>query len=329
MENTQLITPEEIARRQERANRMDQAAGVARNSFDSIKIVKVHNPNKDKPSEIGAVIGDLVSSVKTENGFENAIEKRPMDGIILKVRWYLKNKFKFSNRKLTSTEFDSFSPNELITIKEIETENDKVKFTPIFTGNYKEVNAKFSLRDEMGDEEKKLDLCCALYVLTNFEEKTIVKVDFKGMSRSNFFLYMKNFNKKLGESMTQMYTAFDSEVNTHNSLGKAMQSPVAAITFTKKMFVPEARMDELEAIQQELTEALNKRDEAFGSPMAKIEEGAQIDQLGDGSQSIPLETSQVSNESIPVIQLDDEIEQDKLLDTDSIDEIKIDGSSPY
>lgn len=315
-----LITPEEVERRQQRAERMDFVAGVKRTSFESIPTITVFNES-DKPSEIGAKMGDLMKSVRNENGFENSVIERPMNGIVLKVRWYLKNKFKFNKQRLMSTEFDNFSPGVKIIIKEIITEDEKTTFNPIFKGNYKEVNDRFSLSDGL-ETEKKLDLYGALYVLTNFEEKTIVKVTFKGMSRSNFFYYMKVFDKKSGESMTQMYTKFDSQINTLNSIGKTMKQPVAAMTFAKNGFVKEDRLDILEEIQLEITNALRERDEAFNGKENNTNE------LQEGVQENPLDNSIQENptEEIPTIQLDQEDIKQAKIELDDIDTMKVEDS---
>jgi hypothetical protein len=301
----ELMSPEELQRRQERTQRMDARAGVKQMTFESMKVIKVYNPS-DTESELGAKLGNFVGSVRTENGYVNSIEKKPMMGVILKVRWYLKNKFKFNNTRLVSTEFDNFSDGVQITVKEITKENEKTIFTPIFTGNYKQVNEKFSLKEEDGTVvEKKMDLCCALYVVTDLKNKEMVKLDFKGMSRSQWFDYMKMFNKRDGESLTQMYTLFDSVIFTKNSTGKTMQAPVAAFSFEKQGFVAEDELDNLEAIQEEFEAELAKRDTLFGAPkLAPVDDFSQPKQLGYGSQA--------STESIPTIQLDDEIEIDEL-----------------
>ena len=305
----ELMNPEELKRRQERAERMDARAGVKSASFESMKTIKVYNPS-DTESELGAKLGDFVGSVRTENGYLNSIEKKPLMGIIIKVRWYLKNKFKFNGTRLISTEFDNFSDSVQITIKEITKENDKTTLTPVFTGNYKQVNYKYSLKEEDGTvAEKKMDLCCALYVVTDMNKKEVIKLDFKGMSRSQWFDYMKKFNKKLGESITQMYTIFDSVIFTENSTGKTMQAPVAAFSFSKQGFVAEEELDKLEAIQQEFEEELAKRDTLFGVPakIAPVDDYAQPAIENDGSQPAQIE-------ELPVINLDDEIDESTLFE---------------
>lgn len=314
MENTQVMSPEELQRRQERAQRMDSRAGVQQMTFESMKVLKVYNPS-ETASELGATIGDFVGSIKTENGYLNSIEQRPMMGVILKVRWYLKSKWKFQNTKenpnghtFISNEFDNFSPSQFIIVKEIIRDGDKTTFTPVFSGNYAQIGEKYALKDEDGTiVEKKLDLNVALYVVTDIKNEEIVKVDFKGMSRSNFFYFMKTFNKREGESLTQMNTLFDSKINTHNSTGKLMQSPVAAFTFTKGMFVSESELDSLEELQVKFEEELAKRSSLFGdAPKEKISPVDDTQQLGYRSEQ-PSPT-----EELPTINLDDEKELEEL-----------------
>jgi len=303
----ELMNPEELKRRQERAERMDAVAGVKQQSFESMKVIKVYNPS-DTESELGAKLGDFVSSIRTENGYLNSIESRPKMGVIIKVRWYLKNKFKFNNQRLISTEFDNFADSNQIVVKEIVKEGEKTVFKPVFLGNYKQVNEKFSLKDDTFIE-KKLDLYCSLYVLTDVKSKEVVRFDFKGMGRSAFFDFMKKFNKKQGESMTQMYTTFDSVINTTNSTGKTMRVPVAALSFVKNGFVAEHELDDVEAIQKEFQQDLEKKDALFGVPakIAPVDDYSQPAIESDGSQPAQMET-------LPTINLDDEIDESTLFE---------------
>jgi hypothetical protein len=301
MELQKIISPEETKEVEEISQRMAQRAGISTTSYETIPTIKVYNPSSDAVQDSSFTIGDFVSSKKTQDGWENEVYPKPITGIIMKVRMFLKTKFKYSGpgkQNLTSNEFDSFADSGIIIIKErTVSQEGKTIFEPIFTGNYKQVNDKYSLKDET-TIEKKLELFYALYVLV--DNKKVIRLEFKGVSRSNFFDYMREFTRIGGDFMTSYYTVFDTEISTTDMNGKARKSPIAAMKFTKGDFPGLATIKQIEEIQNQFEQELQKRDEFFGNkPVKMVTEGIDTD-YPDNSNQVAIE------EAIPTINLDDE-----------------------
>jgi hypothetical protein len=253
-----LIVPEEEAI----AQRMAERAGENTRTYTIMPTITVYNPSKTAQDST-LKIGDLVKTIRTEQGYETEKYERPFKGIILKVRMFLKLKYKYAEGKpaIVTNEFDSYADSEMIFVKEKGIEKDAT-FKEVFMGNYKQVNDKYSLKSDT-EIEKKLDLHHAIYVLKDLESKEIVRIDSKGLSRSNFFDYMNQFSRRGGDFMSAQWTTFDSMVSDKDYKGKPRQAPIAAITFTKG----EKNIDpkKAEEIQIEFEKQLLERDILFGS----------------------------------------------------------------
>lgn len=281
-----LVVPEQEAI----AQRMAERSGENTRTYTIMPTITVYNPSK---TEKGSMfdIGDLVKTVKSDQGYETEKYEKPFKGIILKVRMFLKLKYKYAEGKpaLITNEFDSYSDSEPIIVKEKGLDKDS-KFEPVFTGNYKQVNDKYSLKSDT-EIEKKLDLHHAIYILRDLGSKEVVRIDSKGLSRSNFFDYMNIFTRRGGDFMSSHWTSFSSMVSDKDYKGKPRQAPIAALTFekTEKLSLEEAKR--AEEIQLEFGKQLLEKDVFFGN--VKKEESTQIEQPDP-------------NSDIPTINLDEE-----------------------
>jgi len=290
-----LVTNEE----NEISQRIAQKAGENIQSYTSLSTLTIYNPSNDgKESEFK--IGDFIKSTKTAQGYTNEKYKKPFDGIILKVRMFLRLKYKYAEGKpnILTNEFNSYNDTELISVKEQDAEG---KYQPVFVGNYKEVNNKYSLKDDT-EIEKKLELHHAIYVLTDFKTRNIVRIDSKGVSRSNFFDYMNDFTRQDGDFMSTTMTKFSSILSDKTYTGKTRKSPIAAFSFTKKDKLSLKQLQELENIQTEFNAELEKLDEFFGSKLGKKEAPLKED------------TPAKEKEEIPIIQIDEEEEEVNIKD---------------
>lgn len=249
------------------SQRMAQRAGENMQSFTIMPTLTVYNPSKSG-IETPFQIGDIVSTVKTQAGYESEKYERPFRGVILKVRMFLKLKYKYAEGKpgIVTNEFDSYADDELITVKK--QDEDKI-YQPEFIGNYKQINEKYSLKDDT-TIEKKLDLHHAIYVLTDIDSKTVMRIDSKGLSRSNFFDYMNKFSRRKGDFMSAHWTNFDSEISDTDFRGKPRQAPIAAFKFEKSDRLVLEEMKRIEEIQVEFEKQLIERDKMFSGE--KVEE---------------------------------------------------------
>jgi hypothetical protein len=299
-ENKQLISQEQISEAEEIAQRMSQRAGENTSTYSIMPTITVYNPSKDS-KDTSLVAGDIVKTIKTQQGYETEKYEKPFNGIILKVRMFLKLKYKYAEGKpgIITNEFDSYSDDEMITVKKQDMES---KYQPEFTGNYKEVNDKYSLKGDT-EVEKKLDLHHAIYVLRDLDSKEVIRIDSKGLSRSNFFDYMNSFSRKGLDKMSSTWSTFDSIISNTDFNGKPRQIPIAAFSFTKGSQLSLEELKKAEEVQIEFEKQLKERDTMFGDKAKIVTEGIDA----------PVK------EDIPTIQLD-EVEEASLLPKEGEDD---------
>ena len=273
------------------AQRMAERAGENTRTYEIMPTITIFNGNK---SGDGLPIGSFIKGIKTEQGYSNEEYAKPVKGILIKVRMFLKLKFKYAEGKpqLVTNEFDSYADDDLIFVKEKKRE-EGAKYEEVFVGNYKQVNDKYSLKNDEGEvEDKKLELHHALYVL-DLETGEIVRFDSKGLSRSNFFSYMNSFSRRGLDKMSSTFTVIDSEISDTDFNGKPRKTPIAAFSFTKAEQLTVEQLRKAEEIQIEFEKQLRERDKMFGNAKDEI---APVDSV---EQVEPQET-------LPVINLDDE-----------------------
>ena len=271
------------------AQRMAERAGENTRTYEIMPTITIFNGNK---SGEGLPIGSFIKGIKTEQGYSNEEYAKPVKGILIKVRMFLKLKFKYAEGKpqLVTNEFDSYADDDLIFVKEKKRE-EGAKYEEVFVGNYKQVNDKYSLKNDKGEvEDKKLELHHALYVL-DLETGEIVRFDSKGLSRSNFFAYMQSFSRRGLDKMSSTFTVIDSEISDTDFNGKPRKTPIAAFSFTKAEQLTVEQLRKAEEIQIEFEKQLRERDKMFGNAKDEI---------------APVVEQPEPQESLPVINLDDE-----------------------
>lgn len=294
----ELSTLEKVKEEAEIKQRMAERANERLNSFQLMPTLTVANSGSDKSQESKFNPGDFILSTKSESGYENEVYDKPFQGIIIKVRMFLKTKYsaieKGSPLYITD-EFDSYSALECISVKE----KKEDKFEKVFEGDYHSVVKEYTEKGKF-TEEKILDLHHAIYVLTDIENKTVIRIDSKGKSRGRFFDFMNSFKRGTGEYMSSTMSSFDSIQETTDWKGKPLQKPIYAINFSKIRPLTSEELRKVDEIQQEFDSQIKARDIMFREDR---DESKQIE--------APVE-NQEKGEEIPVIQIEEEINQPTL-----------------
>jgi hypothetical protein len=294
----ELSTLEKVKEEAEIKQRMAERANERLNSFQLMPTLTVANSGSDPSQESKFNPGDFILSTKSEAGYENEVYDKPFQGIIIKVRMFLKTKYsaieKGSPLYITD-EFDSYSALENISVKE----KKEDKFEKVFQGDYHSVIREYTEKGKF-TEEKILDLHHAIYVLTDIENKTVIRIDSKGKSRGRFFDFMNSFKRSAGEYMSSTMSSFDSIQETLDWKGKPLQRPVYAIDFSKVRPLTSDELRKVDTIQQEFDAQIKAKDIMFKE---EKDESKQIE--------APVE-NQDKAEEIPVIQIEEEIKQPTL-----------------
>jgi hypothetical protein len=273
------------------AQRIADRAGENTRTYEVMPTITIFNGNK---SGDGLPIGSFIKCIKTEQGYSNEEFPKPLKGILIKVRMFLKLKFKYAEGKpkVVTNEFDSYSDDYLIFVKEKKRE-EGAKYEEVFVGNYKQVKEKYSLKNDQGKvEDKKLELHHAIYVL-DIETGEIVRFDSTGLSRSHFFEYINSFSRRGLDKMSSTFTVIDSELSDTDFNGKPRKTQIAAFSFTKSDQLTVDQLIKVEKIQIEFEKQLRERDKMFGNAKEEI---VPVDSV---EQPEPQKT-------LPVINLDDE-----------------------
>jgi hypothetical protein len=275
-------------------------------SFTSLPIIMVHNNKTNKEFEVG----DLVKSVRTQSEYENEKQDKPFKGVISKVRMYLKTKFKAKEmgaKEYISDEFEAFD--DLITLKEKKGEGKDVKYEIVEQNNYKNLQDAHSSVNKYDKVEKELDLIYSLYVATDLDTPSVVKIICRGTSRSLLFDYMKEFSRKDGDHMSSHWTQFDTEMIDTNFRGEPLQNPVAAISFTKMNMMTLDEMRKAVSVQV----ALEKEFERFESSPTQVE-----------TSSVKSIEQPAPQEELPTINIDDDQPTEiPTVEDKKVDEVKL------
>lgn len=295
----ELISQEQINQKKAMLSQMAENAGEKGVSFISIPTISVFNQDPNNKSTDFSE-GDLVITKKVDKDYIKNKYTNPFYGIILKTRMQLKAKpgeVKKGADMLISNEFDSYTT-DIITVKKKDYQG---KYVVDFTGTYKEVKENYTETLRSGAKAYALDLHHSIYVLVNIEEPTIIKIDAKGTSRSEYFDYMNSFDRSVGEHMIGIWTEFGSKLIEKDWQGNALRFPVYAMSFTKSKEFSFDDLKKVQSIQNEFNRQLEEMEEAFSkSETKKLSEGEQPEPKDDGSQEIA--------EEIPVINIDEEDE---------------------
>jgi len=247
------------------AERLAQGAGESMSAYRMLPSITVHNDKTNKDYEVG----DIIKSVKTQNGYENEKFEKPFKGVITKVRMYLTTKFKAKEQGAPDRITDEFEAyDDLITLKE----KRDGKYEIVEQDNYKNIQDKYSSENKYGKVERELDLVYCLYTITDLNAPELARILAKGTSRSNLFSYMKEFSRREGDFMSSHWTEFNTEMVEKNFRGEPMQFPVAAITFTKKELMSLEELRKAVDIQVELErgfEMFKKKPTQIDTPSAK------------------------------------------------------------
>ena len=298
-------------------------------NFKTVPVIKVFNDG-GKPSD-KFKNGELVYSFKNENDeWENKVYKKPFKGVILKVRMFLKTKYKYAKNgnMIVTNRFDSYDDNTIITAREKrQMSNGEYRYVDVFKGNYKEVNDRFSLKSDT-EIEKKLELHHSLLVLVNAKEKKVIEIVFKGMSRNSFFDYINLFTRVDGDFMSAHFTVFDTEIITEFDNGKQCQFPIARFKFTKGEKLTEEELKKILEIQKEVIDAITMNDaekispeEAMAKEKQKMEE-RQSDNEGVDNEAQNNDEQNNEEQNLPTIDLDDD-DPDDIADSKEEEEYKI------
>lgn len=295
MENQEVMSAEDIAEQEALAIEIAGKSGENTRSFNTIPTLTVYNPSKTN-MDSDFEIGDIVKNIRTQQGYETEKYLKPITGIIVKTRMFLKLKYKYAEGKpqVITNEFESYDDSNMIYVKEKGLDKES-KYEEVFAGNYKQVHDKYSLKSDT-EVERKLDLHHAIYVLTNLETQEIVRIDSKGLSRSNYFDYMNSFSRLGLDRMSTTWSEIDTDLSTEDFNGKPRQAPIAAFKFTKRNQLSLEELRALKEIQMQFEADLIERDKMFGN--VKEEKGAEY----------PAE--QISpKEELPTIQIEEESNQ--------------------
>jgi hypothetical protein len=288
--NQEVMSPEVIAEQETLAREIAETSGENTRTYTVIPTITVYNPSKTQ-SDSSFEIGDFVKTTRTQQGYETEKYDKPFEGIIIKTRMFLKLKYKYAEGKpaIITNEFDSYSDDEPIFVKEKGLDKD-AKFEEVFVGNYKQVNDKYSLKSDT-EIEKKLDLHHAIYVLRDLDSLDVIRIDSKGLSRSNYFDYMNDFTRKGLDRMSTTWTIFNTEISNKDYKGKPRQAPIAAIKFSKKIQLTLEEMRKLKDIQVKFERQLLEKDKMFGN--------VKIGDVKEDEQPAP-------KDELPTIQIEEE-----------------------
>jgi hypothetical protein len=248
------------------------------------------NPNSKEPSEFQG--GDIIKSVKTENGYQNEKIKTPFKANIIKIRMFLRTKKKFADSGVPyyiTDEFNSYGDNEKINVKE------KIgdKYETVFTGNYKQVNEKYSIRGEYS-QEKYLELNHVMYVSFDLDKEELYKIVFKGTSRNKYFEYQKSFNRMKNEFMSTCWTIFSSVEVAENWKGEPLRFNVFAFDFKKGDQLNLGELKKSLKIQEQLEKDIYNREKSFNKTEI---EGVNKDE----------EVKQIEESELPTINVDEDL----------------------
>jgi hypothetical protein len=295
-EETALVANDEM---EELQRQLAQGSNERVDTFASMPTLSVSNQSQDPApgAEPGVEPGQIISSIRTENGYENEPFQNPFKGIILRQRMFLRTKFEAQKNgapKLITDEFDSYSDSEIITVKKQSPIDGK--WVEDFVGNYKQVVAKYSDSNQFGKVNKYLDLQYNLYVCVSLAEKKIVRIQVKGKSRAGLFDFMKKFTRKAGDFMSSTFVTFSTEKHLNDFNGNPLKFPVWSFSYTKNEPLDLPSLKAAIALQNELNDAIAAREAAFGKKEYAEVTDASHAELPQGSPA----------EDIPTINLDDE-----------------------
>lgn len=296
----EIVTNEQSEQRKAILAKMAENAGEKGSSFVSLPTITVFNQDPNNKSDEYSD-GDLISTKRVDKDYVKSKYTNPFFGIILKTRMQLKAKpgeVKKGADMLISNEFDSYV-GELITVKK----KDSIgKWVTDFVGTYKEVKENYTETLKSGAKSYALDLHHSIYVLINIGEPTIVKIDAKGTSRSEYFDYMNSFDRSLGEHMIGSWTEFGSKLIEKDWQGNALRFPVYALSFKKSKEVSFDDIMKVQKIQTEFNRQLAEMEAMMSSKgeTKQLSEGEQPEPKDDGSQDLA--------EEIPTINIEEEEE---------------------
>lgn len=296
-EETSVVDPKKI---EELQRRLAGGANERTDTFSTMPTITVSNEQQDagEGKSQGIAPGEIVSSVKTENGYQNETFQNPFKGVVLRQRMFLRSKLEAQKNgapKLISDEFDSYADSEMITMKK---QNLEGKWEVDFVGNYKQVVAKYSDTNQFGKVNKYLDLQYNLYVCVSLSEKKVVKVMAKGMSRGALFDFMKTFTRRNGDFMSTTWIKFSTQKHLTNSDGEPLKFPVYSFAYEKDGQLDYQSLVLAEQIQTELNKAMSEREAAFASKRAELVANSQVspEELPQGEIA----------EELPTINLDED-----------------------
>jgi len=269
------MTKELITKEQEEkealAMKIAENSGENTRTYTVMPTITVFNQSSDG-ADTEFKPGDLIKTIKTQQGYEKEKFSNSFEGIIIKTRMFLKLKYKYAEGKpsIITNEFDSYANSEMISVKEKGLSNDD-KYEEVFIGNYKDVHDKYSLKSDT-EIERKLDLHHAIYVLTDINTKEVVRIDSKGVSRSNYIDYMNSFSRVGLDRMSTTKTIVGSMISTETYNGKPRKTPIAALKFTKNSELSLEELKKLSEIQTEFEKDLEEKDIMFGNKKVNIVE---------------------------------------------------------
>jgi hypothetical protein len=282
--NTQIISEDEIKKLRES---MAMKAGENMQSFESMSVLTVFN-GSTRESQFKH--GDLVLSTKSDNGYSEESFSKPFKCVVIKTRMYLTTKYQWTEKGLPryiTNEFDSYGDNEVIIVKEKKDD----KYIPVFTGNYKQVQEKYSRKDDL-IKEGYLELRHAVYVLLeDFNNPKIIKLDCRGMSRGRYMDYMKTFDRKNGEHMVGFWTEVSTVLVDKDYKGRPLRVPAYSMCFEKDSMVSFNDLKQISSIQDKFNSDLQQRDIKFENILEKKQDVKQLEK--------PVE-------DIPTINIDEE-----------------------
>jgi hypothetical protein len=147
----------------------------------------------------------------TEKDFgTQGIDSMIFDGSILLVKWFAQWKYKPETKLIIRTkEFLNFNDSEIELLKIDLEEKDKAKKTTVHDkfNSYGEFKSKYQKVDEItGAVSSPFDLWASIF-LFSFAENKIVNYKFKGITRSNFFDYLKDYKNLEGNQPRVMAEA--------------------------------------------------------------------------------------------------------------------------
>lgn len=296
---------ENVQRKKDLAAMMAAEAGENSSKFNQLPMISVFNPSNDGGTNKFEP-GEIIWNEKSADEWKNDTVARPFFLKVLKPRYVLKTKYAAKENgapDLISDEFDSFSDNEIITVKIVDPTTGK--YSVDFRGNYKEVTENYTIAaSKFKEAEKILDLQIRVYCKADIRVgiKEMANVFFtlqvRGKNREAWFGFLKKFTRRDTDFLTATIIKVDSQKFENDYTGKPLRFPVYAFSFAKEREMTEEEMVQNLEDQKALNEAFRIREAMFAKEDDRTPVRQVAAQLGEGAKE----------DEIPTINLDDEEE---------------------